>query len=42
MSKEIKECIMISDEIFNLILIKNTNCSFQEAINKAIEKLREL
>lgn len=36
-----KECVVIKDDMVEVILIKNTNCSMREAINRAIEKLKE-
>lgn len=41
-SGDIKECIVIKDDIVDIIIVKNTDCSMQEAINRAIEKLHEV
>ena len=40
-SNESKECVVIRDDMIEVILIKNTNCSMRDAIIRAIEKLRE-
>lgn len=40
-SNDSKECVVINDDMIELILIKNSNCSMREAITRAIEKLRE-
>ena len=40
-SNDSKECVVIKDDMIELILIKNTNCSMREAINRAVEKLLE-
>lgn len=40
-SDDQKECVVIRDDMIELVLIKNSNCSMREAISRAIEKLRE-
>lgn len=40
-SNDTKEAVVIKDDMIELILIKNSNCSMREAIIRAIEKLRE-
>ncbi len=40
-SNDTKECVVIKDDMIELILIKNDNCSMRDAVIRAIEKLRE-
>lgn len=40
-SNDTKEAVVIKDDMIELVLIKNSNCSMREAISRAIEKLRE-
>ncbi len=40
-SNDSKECIVIKDDMIELILIKNTNCSMRETLSRAVEKLLE-
>lgn len=40
-SEDTKEAIVIRDEDIELVLVKNSSISTRDAINRAIEKLRE-
>ncbi len=40
-SNDQKECIVIKDDDIELVLIKNSSISMNDAIRLAIEKLRE-
>ena len=40
-SNDTKECVVIKDDMIELILIKNDNCSMRDAVIRAIEKLME-
>ena len=39
MNDEIKECLVVDNDIVQVIVIKKTDCSMQDAVNSAIDQL---
>lgn len=40
MGDEIKECLVIKDDIVDIIIIKNDDCSMRDAMHHAIYRLQ--
>ncbi len=41
MDTDTKECIVVENDVVQVIVIKKTNCSMREAINRAVDRLLE-